>query len=321
MKQIESLCKPLIKLGKNGVVKVEDIKNGYNKAPLAEVAFDLFKCLLDAKKLLVYQNEHIADVSVVVKDQKQKLVELDTSLVEAIEQSSRQNLMEEMLKGIEENKRAIADVKAELKDSSDAVVAETTKMSSYAEVMKKNSEQQTANLQQSLKKTLMDVGRSQTRKKNIMIFKKTSTPLVFSTKDLPKTDEETIDQYTNYVFEKLDVSTSVITDAVFIGKKKTDDIDNNGLTLCVDNRPLKLTLNSEDAVLSMLRNSHKLKTCYSNEQFYIAPDRTAEERRAHKHLVKELRKKIEEEPKIKWVIRGDKVENLGELDLEDSDEE
>ena len=95
----------------------------------------------------------------------------------------------------------------------------------------------------------------------------------------------------------------------------------NGSTLCVDNRPLKLTLNSEDAVLSMLRNSHKLKTCYSNEKFYIAPDRTAEERRAHKHLVKELRKKIEEEPKIKWVIRGDKVENLGELDLEDSDEE
>jgi len=115
MKQIESLCKPLTKLGKNGVVKVEDIKNGYNKAPLAEVAFDLFKCLLDAKKLLVYQNEHIADVSVVVKDQKQKLVELDTSLVEAIEQSSKHNLMEEMLKGIEENKRAIADVKAELK--------------------------------------------------------------------------------------------------------------------------------------------------------------------------------------------------------------
>ena len=130
---------------KNGVVKVEDIKNGYNKAPLAEVAFDLFKCLLDAKKLLVYQNEHIADVSVVVKDQKQKLVELDTSLVEAIEQSSKHKLMEEMLKGIEENKRAIADVKAELKDSSGAVVAETTKMSSYAEVMQKtvNSKRRT----------------------------------------------------------------------------------------------------------------------------------------------------------------------------------
>ena len=44
---------------------------------------------------------------------------------------------------------------------------------------------------------------------------------------------------------------------------------------------------------------------------YVTPDRTLEQQKKHKNLVKQLKEKIAVHPERRWVIRGDKVTDAG----------
>ena len=69
-------------------------------------------------------------------------------------------------------------------------------------------------------------------------------------------------------------------------------------------RPIKVKLSSSDAVLSVLRNRSALKNSTANKSTFLGPDRTPEERLAHKKLVECMRRKMDNEPESYHYIRG-----------------
>ena len=70
-------------------------------------------------------------------------------------------------------------------------------------------------------------------------------------------------------------------------------------------RPIKVKLCSADAVSSILRSAKHLKNSGNNKTTFIAPDRTQEERAAHKKLVERMKEMVSEEPdKYHYIRRG-----------------
>ena len=61
-------------------------------------------------------------------------------------------------------------------------------------------------------------------------------------------------------------------------------------------RPIKVKLSSSDAVANILRNAKLLKNSVDNKATFIGPDRSREERAAHRSLVEKMKVKIKEEP-------------------------
>ena len=70
-------------------------------------------------------------------------------------------------------------------------------------------------------------------------------------------------------------------------------------------RPIKVKLSSSDAVSSVLRNASALKISATNKSTFLAPDRTLEERLAHKKLVEHMRRKMgEDSGSYHYIRRG-----------------
>ena len=70
-------------------------------------------------------------------------------------------------------------------------------------------------------------------------------------------------------------------------------------------RPIKVKLCSADAVSNILRSAKHLKNSGNNTNTFIAPDRTREERAAHKKLVERMKEMVSEEPdKYHYIRRG-----------------
>ena len=90
----------------------------------------------------------------------------------------------------------------------------------------------------------------------------------------------------------------LVRDCVRVGFKKSD----GNLS-----RPIKFTLKNSDHVAQVLRNARKLHTKEGYKTVYICPDRTADERRAHKRLLEELREKRTSEPHRVHVIKFNRV--------------
>jgi hypothetical protein len=75
-------------------------------------------------------------------------------------------------------------------------------------------------------------------------------------------------------------------------------------------RPIKVKLTSVDAVASVLRNARALKNSAANKTTFLGPDRTPEERLAHKKLVDHMRHKMDEEPGSYHFIRGGLIRSV-----------
>ena len=75
-------------------------------------------------------------------------------------------------------------------------------------------------------------------------------------------------------------------------------------------RPIKVKLSSSDAVSSVLRNARALKKSATNKSTFLAPDRTLEERAAHKKLVEHMRLKMGDEPDSYHYIRGGLIRSV-----------
>jgi hypothetical protein len=70
-------------------------------------------------------------------------------------------------------------------------------------------------------------------------------------------------------------------------------------------RPIKVKLCSADAVSNILRSAKHLKNSGNNKNTFIAPDRTQEERAAHKKLVERMKEMVSDEPdKYHYIRRG-----------------
>lgn len=72
-------------------------------------------------------------------------------------------------------------------------------------------------------------------------------------------------------------------------------------------RPVRFTLSSSDLAHQILRKAAKLKSVDGYNYIYISPDRTFEQRLAHRTLIEELKKKRSEEPEKLHVIRNFRI--------------
>ena len=88
----------------------------------------------------------------------------------------------------------------------------------------------------------------------------------------------------------------VVKDCRRVGASKTDSI-----------RPVKFNLSSQAHVVQVLKSARKLHTVDGYKSVYICPDRSAEERKAYKKLVEELKKKRDSETDEVYYIRHNKI--------------
>ena len=72
-------------------------------------------------------------------------------------------------------------------------------------------------------------------------------------------------------------------------------------------RPVKVTFSCASTSRHVLIQARKLRTSQKFSSVFIRPDRTLEERSAHKLLIEELKRKREEEPGNRHFIRGGTV--------------
>ncbi len=117
--------------------------------------------------------------------------------------------------------------------------------------------------------------------------------------------EDIIDK-TETIFKKLEYETPYpeIDDAYRLGDKKS------GI-----NRPVKVTLRSADLVQYLLRRAGKLKNDDSQyRSVYLSPDRSRQDRLAHKELVNEMREMIKRDPSKYYVIRDKRIVSLNRVD-------
>ena len=75
-------------------------------------------------------------------------------------------------------------------------------------------------------------------------------------------------------------------------------------------RPIKVKLCSADAASSILRSAKDLKSSDRNKGTYIAPDRTPEERAAHKKLVEKMKEMMRTDPGNYHYIRKGAVRSV-----------
>ena len=77
-------------------------------------------------------------------------------------------------------------------------------------------------------------------------------------------------------------------------------------------RPIKVTLASPEAMKFVMSKAKKLKqNPYKEYQnIYLSPDRSREERAAHKSLVAQLKQKITDDPKKYHIIRDGKIKTV-----------
>ena len=123
------------------------------------------------------------------------------------------------------------------------------------------------------------------RSKNIIVYG--------AEESLDENIEEKVEKVLEEIGEK-----PLVRDCVRVGFKKSD------VNLP---RPFKFTLTNSDHVAQVLRNARRLHTKEGYKTVYICPDRTAEERRAHKKLLELLREKRTSEPHRVHVIKFNRV--------------
>ena len=93
-----------------------------------------------------------------------------------------------------------------------------------------------------------------------------------------------------------------------IGEKPTlRDCCRIGVKRSTYARPIKFTVSSSDMACQVLRKARLLRSKEGFKSVYVCPDRTVEERRAHKKLVQELKVKRVAEPDKFYVIRNNEV--------------
>lgn len=291
LKRIEGLCKPIFKLGGEKGVNVKNLETSYKKDGLAKLAFDLFSCLHETKDILEDQNKRIVKAT-------QKINEVESSLIK--KGCTNDSLMKNILAEVKEHSRSIADIKANLDEKSERIYLEATKVSSYAEMLKKSAgtdknETRSTTPNKFAKQVLMEMKASD-RRKNLVFF-----GCGTSDEDL---DNENMQKRFPNVYD--------ILDDIGFSHVQPNTIEQIGKSSEDRDPPLRVHFTSEAIATSILKNAWKLKQFKWSNRMYITPDRTLAERNERAQLVKKLKSNIEQHPETKWVIRKGKVVDDGQ---------
>ena len=300
LKRIDELCTPIWKLGSSEKgIKAKDLERHYNKTPLAEITLQLLACLRDTKKHLEDQNKHIMKATSALKEQENTITDLNASLSEKDKDVASPSKIDEILKEIKENNKSINDLKASMDKRSEEIVSETKKVSSYAEILKKTTDQRQP---EKLALRVLKNIKASDRKKNLIFY---GVPGKWNEETQKEDYEESLHEMLEMISPRFKpVSRGVQLSSVDILKRLGSDTDRNPIFT------LRVQFHLESAAARILKNAWKLKNT-PHFHTYIAPDRTPAEQKQWSKLVEELKSKIEDEPTCRWMIKGQKVVKCG----------
>ena len=131
-----------------------------------------------------------------------------------------------------------------------------------------------------------------------------------------------LERYPNNTLEK-DVESMLVETYV---KFDPEDIWMTEIKSNVGGLPIiKLQFRKREVAEEILKNAYKLKYISDFRKVYLSKDLTSAELVKRKELVIELKRRITNEPKTRWIIKGEKIVAKGEFkrlirsDSEDSD--
>ncbi len=156
-----------------------------------------------------------------------------------------------------------------------------SEMKSYSSVLEDTCSKALAptKIKAAMKKAAADEDRS----RNLVIY------------GLPEEEEEILENRVTEVLGNLNEKPKILN-CCRIGKDTADRI-----------KPVKFTLSSPDFVRQILSKTKLLKGVERYESIYICPDRSVEQRLAHKKLTDELKVKRTNEPKRIHIIKNNKI--------------
>ena len=158
-----------------------------------------------------------------------------------------------------------------------------TEMKSYSSMVAKNCS--TALAPKKIEAAVRKVSDKEDRSRNVIVY------------GVEELENEVLKEKIETVLEEIGEK-PVLRDFCRVGVKKSD---------AKSPRPIKFTLSNSDHVNQVLRSARQLHSKVGYRSVYICPDRTVDERRAHKKLIELLREKRAAEPKRTHFIRNNKV--------------
>ena len=224
---------------------------------------------------LCYLNELVeltTDFRLTTKSMKNELIESQQSIIK---------LQSELL---ESKSEQLESLKVAVKSSvADSVKAE---FKSYSSVVQSSCPQNNAISTVELQKVVENVVQQEDRSKNLMIF------------GLPENNEEQLDVTVGKLFEAISEKPKVEVCRVGLGKSNQRA------------RPVKVTAACSAVIDQILFKSKKLKETEGFKSVFLSPDRSLEQRTQHRELVKDLKKKIVEEPGMRHYIKNSTIVSI-----------
>ena len=315
LKRIDRLCKPIFELGGSDGVRSKDIKAKYNKEPMAELAFDLFTCLNDARKAL----EQAVKLS---QEQSVTIQKLDDSLVEAVEDKSKHDLINTLLEGIRENRQSIDEMRTELSKSTEVVRAELKeeiealpdKFRTLQSEKKPGSDNgdeatyasvvgDTNALVYPIKRAMIQLKEDDLRARNVVIHGLDIDPNAAHTL---MERRHAIKMQANDILTESTIGTpykvSADTESIIILGKVAD----SGKA-----PPVLVKLKNEKEAKHVLRYAMKLAKVPAFRKVFVSADLGVDEVEKRRNLVQRLKDKIRDFPGEHWIIREGTVTSNG----------
>ena len=159
-----------------------------------------------------------------------------------------------------------------------------SEIKTWATVVSKRTS--TCNTKTVIKEAVKSAVGDEDRARNFMVYGAKEVTEEFSTTDT---------QWVKGIFHYLKVEPEVI------GYYRV------GPTKAGCNRPIKVKLLSPDSVMEVVTSAKKMKVDMKFWSIFLAPDRSLDERVAHKQLIDGMKKKREEEPSRYFFIKQGKV--------------
>ena len=183
------------------------------------------------------------------------------------------------------DQKTIIELQHKLIDSKDKQLQSVkttiqTEMNSYSTVLMKSGTETEKKITAAIKKISV---KQEDRSNNLVVF------------GVKEEQEETVTEKVLDILAHLDEKPQ-ISDCCRVGKPKERSV-----------RPIKFTMRSSGMAHQILKKTPQLKSVEGFNSIYISPDRSVEQRLAHRTLVEELKRKRRVEPDKVFVIRNYRI--------------
>ena len=163
-----------------------------------------------------------------------------------------------------------------------------TEIKSFADVVGSNSSAITSH--KKIKEAVKTAVVEQERLHNVMVYGLEES----QSTDPDVSLEEDKDQIAEVMHEVGVVSGNVIVERV--GERKEDS-----------HRPIRVNFERKEEVVNVLARARRLKDSSTFSAVFLSPDRTVEERKAHRKLVDEMKEKRSQSPNTIFYIKNNTV--------------